>query len=318
MNRSLPLICAVLLAGCAAQPAPEMQTLADVSLADDAISLAVAEAVGGEATPETGKGIFGRMFGPRPPQSPVVAVAESDEDITTPSNVADVASEAPAGEDAAPAPQGVFGRLFGGTRQATPVVSTDAVTPEKTPDVPVPARAGFLSNVFAPKEAAARTGPDAQDVPVGTQLPFGQIARNCDVSGRELGTKVDANAGYTLYDTIPNATAQRTHYITGFKDKCARQFTAATSLMGDIGTHEVVRYLPSNAKLTYSETDNAYETVKSSFCRARRGQPCGPKLDRFAKTTTFITAYERFGSSPSWSNILLHDGQVIAIGPASR
>ncbi|MCO4841769.1 MAG: hypothetical protein KC439_02520 [Yoonia sp.] len=318
MNRSLPLICVALLAGCAAKPVPEMPTLADVSLAEDAVSLAIAEAVGGEASPETSKGILGRMFGARTPPAPVAVVAEGAEDITTPIDLVDVASDVPSVEVAAPAPQGMFGRLFGGTRRATPVVSAGAATPEITPDVLAPARAGFLSNVFAPKVTAARTGPDAQDVPVGTQLPFGQIARNCDVSGRELGTKVDANAGYTLYDTIPNATAQRTHYITGFKDKCARQFTAATSLMGDIGTHEVVRYLPSNAKLAYSETDNAYETVKASFCRASRGQPCGAKLDRFAKTTTFITAYERFGSSPSWSNILLHDGQVIAIGSASR
>ena len=314
MNRSLPLIGAVLLAGCAVKPVSEMPTLADVSLAEDAVSLAIAEAVGGQASPETGKGILGRMFGPRTSQTPVTAVTDGAEDIITPIDLVDVASDVPSVEVAAPAPQGMFGRLFGGTRQATPVVSGDAETPE----VPAPARAGFLTNVFTPKVAAARTGPDAQDVTVGTQLPFGQIARNCDVSGRELGTKVDANAGYTLYDTIPNATAQRIHYITGFKDKCARQFMAATSLMGDIGTHEVVRYLPSNAKLAYSETDNAYETVKASFCRASRGQPCGSKLDRFAKTTTFITAYERFGSSPSWSNILLHDGQVIAIGSASR
>ena len=163
-----------------------------------------------------------------------------------------------------------------------------------------------------------RTGPDAQDVAVGTVLPYGQIARNCDVSPAMLGTKVDENAGYVLYDSAPTQTGLRTHYLTGFKDNCVRQFTAATSLMGDIGTHEVVRYMPSNKGVSYSVAESAYETIKSSFCRVGHGVPCGAKLDRLARTTTFITAYEQFGSNPTWSNILLHDGGVIAMGPADH
>ena len=91
MNRSLPLICVALLAGCAAKPVPEMPTLADVSLAEDAVSLAIAEAVGGEASPETSKGILGRMFGARTPPAPVAVVAEGAEDITTPIDLVDVA-----------------------------------------------------------------------------------------------------------------------------------------------------------------------------------------------------------------------------------
>ena len=165
--------------------------------------------------------------------------------------------------------------------------------------------------------SSASNGPDQQVVTMGTVLPFGEIAINCEAKGGKLGTKVDANGRYTLYDTAPNQSTLRIHYLTGFKDNCARQFTAATSLMGDVGTHEVVRYLPSNANRAFSATDTAYEAIKSSFCRVGQGKPCGAKLDRLAKTTSFVTAYERFGANPTWSNILLHDGQVIAIGPAN-
>lgn len=161
-------------------------------------------------------------------------------------------------------------------------------------------------------------GPDKRTVPMGTVLPFGEIAINCEASGGALGVQVDANAGYTLYDSNPNTTGLRPHYLTGFKDRCARQFSAATALMGDVGTHEVVRYLPSNAKTPYSVTDDGYEAIKASFCGARRGSPCGGKIDRLAKNTTFVTAYKNFGENPTWEDILLHAGQVVAISPETR
>lgn len=166
--------------------------------------------------------------------------------------------------------------------------------------------------------SGATNGLYAQQVTANTLLPYGKIARNCGVSRGALGAKVDANAGYTLYDSAPTTTGLRSHYITGFKDKCARQFTAATSLMGDIGTHEIVRYMPSNNAIKYSVTDAAYEAVKAAFCRVGQGVPCGSKMDRLARSTTFITAYERFGSNPTWSNILLHAGDVVAMGPAVK
>ncbi len=256
MNRSLILICVFGVAGCSAKPA--FTSLSDVSLADEAVSMALADAMDGEVS------------------SAVVAQA-----------VAQVE----------PPKAGLFGRMFGGG---------------------APVKAGFLSGSGGAKEPDVRTGPDAQDVAVGAVLPYGEIARNCGVSRRALGVKVDENAGYTLYDSDPAQTGLRTHYITGFKDKCARQFTAATSLMGDIGTHEIVRYMPTNRGVAYNVTDAAYEAVKSSFCRVKRGAPCGAKLDRLARSTTFITAYEQFGSNPTWSNILLHDGGVIAMGPADH
>lgn len=196
------------------------------------------------------------------------------------------------------------------------VVVERAVAQVETP------KAGFFGRMFGgPTQGPgveARSGPDAQEVAVGMKLPYGQIARNCSVSSGDLGAKVDENAGYSLYDSAPTQTGLRTHYVTGFKDNCARQFTAATSLMGDIGTHEVVRYMPTNRDVAYNVTDAAYETMKSAFCRVGHGSPCGAKLDRLARSTTFITAYEQFGSNPTWSNILLHDGGVVAMGPSDH
>lgn len=180
--------------------------------------------------------------------------------------------------------------------------------------------AGLLGRFFAgstttntPTPAARRTGPDAQLIPYGESVAYGAIATVCDVPNGSLGTLVANVSGYKIYDTIPNATALRPHFITGFDDGCARQFTAALSLNGDVGTHEVVRYLPANRSVPYSGTDSAYEAIKAGYCRVSHGSPCGSRLDALATNTTFITAYEKFGAHPRWVEILLHDGEVKAI-----
>lgn len=339
--RSLVIIVSIAFLGaCSGSALDKLPRLSTVNLADDPVSVALAEAIGdvdaslpdvavvSEPTVETdaepivdpaaAPNFFARLLsGVATPKideaaAPVVPV-EAEEISVVDASAEDVVAQ-PVAVDAAPlVPEpkqaGFFGRLFSGapkTQSATPDVTPAAVVT----DAPAP-RAGL----FAPRP---RTGPDAQIVTVGTQIPFGEIATNCDVSRRQLGTKVGDVSGYKLYDTIPNATSLRTHYITGFKDRCARQFTAATSLMGDIGTHEVVRYLPSNNRMPYSATDTAYEKLKADFCNARDRQPCGRKLDSLAKSTTFITAYRNFGSNPTWSNILLHKGEVIEMGSAAR
>lgn len=343
--RSLVIIVSIAFLGaCSGNPLDSLTRLSDLNIPDDAISVAVVEAMG---DPDA--------------SLPDAATDPAADPVTTPVAIVDPAAK-----------PGFFARLLGGPGTPTPdaieaagtvltddtfepggptpellgvtadvgVVSQDAAaTPQIT--VPAPKQAGFFSRLFggepkAPAEASGPeasdaavvtnspnaapqdNGPDAQAVTVGTQLPFGVIATNCDVSRRQLGTKVGQESGYKLYDTIPNATALRTHYITGFNDNCTRQFTAATSLMGDIGTHEVVRYLPSNNRMAYSVTDNAYEQIKAGFCGVAARQPCGRKLDRLAGVTTFITAYRNFGSNPTWSNILLHKGEVTAMGSAER
>jgi len=159
-----------------------------------------------------------------------------------------------------------------------------------------------------------RTGPDAADVSPGTVLPFGEIARVCDVAPARRGTMIANVSGYQIFDTIPNSNAARPFYISGFRDRCARTFTGVMALAGDVGTHEVIRYQPSNNRIAYNETDEEYERIKARICSAPRGQPCGRRLDALARTTHFVTVYDRFGGSERWVEILLHSGEVAAIG----
>ena len=196
--------------------------------------------------------------------------------------------------------------------QAPPEVVAEAAADVVAAPEPTPRR-----GLFGIINASAGTSEPIEDavagqVPPRTIMAFGEIAPTCGMNRREFGTKIAAASGYTIYDTIPNSTAPRPHYITGFNDGCARQFTAALVLMGDVGTHEVVRYSRTRVDLPYSKTDNAYEQIKTSFCRAGFGEPCGSRLERLAKRTTFVTAYESFGAAPIWAEFLLHEGKVAA------
>jgi hypothetical protein len=222
-------------------------------------------------------------------------------------------------ETAAPAP-GFFGRLFGSPSASNalpdqdPVLEPDdgatALSLPIVPEMPEDQSGGFWSwfggaGVVQPTSVAA--------VPAGTLVPYGELIPACGLSTRNRGREVEAASGYRVYDTDPTSIAPRTHYVTGFSDGCARQFTAALALFGDIGTHEIVRYGTADGGLEYTQTDNAYEEIKASFCGARAGQPCGTRIDRLARRTTFLTIYERFGTNPVWADVLLHDGEVVAV-----
>ncbi|MEL6781918.1 MAG: hypothetical protein AAFO51_06035 [Pseudomonadota bacterium] len=180
----------------------------------------------------------------------------------------------------------------------------DLVEPEK--------RAGL----FGRRSEAPRNGPDARDVAMGTRLPFGEIARVCDGRGVNLGQVVDKAArqgrGYKLYDSNPESTAPRTFYVTGFSDGCPRQFTAALALFGEPAFHEQLRYgLPAD-EYPYSTTDQAYEKLKRKVCNVGRNTPCGSRIDRLNRTTTFISAYENYTDNARWADMLLYDGTVLA------
>jgi len=156
-------------------------------------------------------------------------------------------------------------------------------------------------------------GPAAAQVAAGTVVTYGDIATVCDLPDTALGTRIGSAAGFTLYDSAAGSIALRTHYITGMADGCARQFSAALALVGDLVTHEAIRYQPANADLPYSATDLAYEQIKGTFCGVAQGRPCGARIDRLARELAFITVYETFGTNPEWNEILLHDGDVRAI-----
>lgn len=158
-----------------------------------------------------------------------------------------------------------------------------------------------------------RSGPDAADVAPGTVLPYGQIARVCDVAASRRGTIIANVSGYQVFDTIPNSNAARPFYVSGFRDGCSRTFTGVMALTGDVGTHEIIRYQPSNSRIAYNATDEEYERIKGRVCSAPRGQPCGRRLDALARNTHFLTVYDRFGGE-RWVEILLHNREVAAIG----
>ena len=157
------------------------------------------------------------------------------------------------------------------------------------------------------------TGVGFADMSVATDtVPFGQLARNCTVSKSELGKRIGGASGYDVYDTAPDTTRPRTHFLTGFRDGCARQFTGALVVFGDIGTHELVRYAEVGLDQPYTPTDDAYEAIKTTSCGVRRGSPCGRAINRLARNTSFVTIYESFADDARWLDVLLHKGEVAA------
>lgn len=312
---------AIGLSACG-DPLRDVARLGDVSV--DGGGAAVSEAPS-EAR-QTGGGLFGRLLN-RTPEDPTNAAIEAALDDAQAAEAAEPLPEAPA-----------RGGLFGGNRTATAatggtssdVALADAATSEATV---VPAAAAPAANPADPPRRGLaglfrrapdasvdvpRSGPDSADVPPGTALPFGEIARACNVPRNDLGREIDNVAGFRIYDTIPNTTAQRPFYITGFDDNCARTFTGAVVISGDVESHEYVRYQPSNERIGYTSVDNAYEALKAGFCRVGRGQPCGARTDRLNQNTQFITVYGFFGGNFSavpteWVQILVHDGRVLAV-----
>lgn len=172
----------------------------------------------------------------------------------------------------------------------------------------------------APSTGKARKGKRrgaVSEIEPGTVLPYGRVARICGLNKRELGKQIgqypEARPVHRLYDSNPGASGERSFFLTGFDDGCARQFTASIAMFGSVEMHELLRYgLPAKVQ-PYSDTDQAYEQVKSRVCRVPQKKPCGTaKLQRLQKDTVFVSIYERFGSNPHWSNLLLHRGDLVA------
>lgn len=140
------------------------------------------------------------------------------------------------------------------------------------------------------------------------------MVRACDVGPRALGQEVARapGGGFRLYDTDPGATVPRTQYLTGFRDGCARRFTAALALFGSPQVHEATRYASGN-DTPYLPTDIAYEKVKNRICGVRRGEFCPEtRTSRLARQATFLTAYPDFGDAGEWLEAFLFKGQLAA------
>ncbi|MEL6573270.1 MAG: hypothetical protein AAFQ64_16525 [Pseudomonadota bacterium] len=192
-----------------------------------------------------------------------------------------------------------------------------AATPDETSDEVAAAGADFFQALFAPTASATSGAPAETGHTFGDPVPYGAIETVCGARRGQLGQKVVEAGGFTIYDSAPGSTALRAHYVTGFDDRCPRQFSAALVLTGSAEMHESVRYLSGN-RLAYNGTDSAYEAIKASYCRVRHGKPCGSRMGALSRTTTFVTAYESFGSRPRWVEILLHDGEMSAIDFKAR
>lgn len=278
------LVALAVLAGCGGD-APRAEAPGAAARGDGDARAATAEEGG------RGPGLLSRLFG-----SGAVGAAQDGEApaIGGPGPGGGESDPATAAESRAAAPGGgLFARLFGGGETARPMPEGAALPP-------------------------ASDGPDGRDVAFGTRLPYGELARVCDAPRRSLGAEIERAAGWRLHDSDPGNTGAHTFYLTGFDDGCPRQFTAALALFGAPSMHEQIRYgLPAEAQ-PYSETDSAYERLKSRICGVARNEPCGRRISRMERDTVFVSIYERFGENPVWKNLLLHDGAALALDIKGR
>lgn len=221
----------------------------------------------------------------------------------------------------APPRRGLLG-LFGARAAAAkgepvaeaPEPDLDDAAPEaELAAAPAPERRGLFGKKLARQTAEA----NKSEVQFGAMIPYGEVARLCNVPTSKLGRKVESyperGSRYVLYDGAPGTMSAHSFYLTGFKDNCARQFTAALVIFGSPESYEQIHYGPSGDTQPLSETDKAYERIKRQVCGVGKGKPCGSKMRSLARDTVFVSVYERFGSNPRWKNILLHDGEVAAV-----
>lgn len=219
---------------------------------------------------------------------------------------------------------GFLARLLSGGDRAGPgsrdapsgeTTGADATDADRDPDG---ARGnGVFARLFGGGGPRTEGGATLRDVAPGEAPAYGTLGRLCDLPTRRLGQQIgqypERRPMYRLYDSAPGETAPHAFYVTGFADGCVRQVTAALVMFGAPATHEALRYgLPAETQ-PFSATDDAYERLKRRVCGTPRGEPCGPRIDRLSRDTVFLSVYERFGDSPTWKNVLLHDGTVLAV-----
>lgn len=319
------------LAGCG-DPLDKVEHIADVELADDqptAAALPSSEELAREG------GFFAGLFNGKETEAldqtaPPEAEA-TPEDMSAEDGSGDDLATAEAGAEPVDAAatalvepekrSGLFGLFRGAPSLQDEAPTATMQTASLSPDIPQAAPQAQVSEtkrrgLFGGGRAGRASGPDMLDVPLGAVMPYGAIARVCDAGRGQLGTKIDKaparGNGFTLYDSNPQSTVARTFYVTGFTDGCPRQFTAALAMFGAPSMHEQLRYGQPSDEYPYSDTDKAYEKIKSQICRVGKRKPCGKAISRLERDTVFISTYEHFGNNARWSDILLHDGQVMA------
>ncbi|SLN52686.1 hypothetical protein ROG8370_02354 [Roseovarius gaetbuli] len=280
-----------LLAVACSDPLDQIPRLSDQDLADEPPQVGLVQ----KPDVGTGGGFLARLL-------------RGDEDDTA---SATAENATPEEAEAAPVAETVV------APEAVPEPEPDTVLAlAETPKPDTPKRGGFL-NFLRPETLGAPASAAQSEIGPGTVLPYGQAARICGLAQRDMGKRVqqypEKRPVYALYDSDPRDAGPHSFYITGFADGCAQQFTASLVMFGSVGLHEQLRYgLPAKVQ-PYSDTDKAYETIKSKVCRVGRQTPCGASLSRLEKDTVFITIYKNFGGNTEWSEMLLHDRQMVAL-----
>ncbi|MEM1235089.1 MAG: hypothetical protein AAGH70_13285 [Pseudomonadota bacterium] len=212
---------------------------------------------------------------------------------------------------------GLFSGLFGGgeapaaNAAPAPPEVTEAGLPEAAAPEPLPRRGLFAGMLNRSRAPAPDPGAD------GIDLRYGMVVPVCGTPRRALGQEVarfpERGSGYRLYDSNPGTIALRPHYITGFDDGCPRKFLAALAVFGGIGAYETTRYRDGRNSTTVTETDTRYKAIRARACGAPVGRACPPRqFARLARSAVFVSVYERFGTSPTWADMLIHDGRVVA------
>ena len=201
------------------------------------------------------------------------------------------------------------------TEETVSPVAADATEPDEDKTIELAA----LEPATKPERvsrARKRSAGIAEDAAFGTRLPFGEVARVCEARSNPLGSKVAKSETrgrvYTIYDSAPKTSGPRSFYVTGFADRCPRQFTAALAMFGSPEMHEMLRYGRPSTQYPYSDTDKAYEKIKSRICKVPARKPCGSRLEDLERGTVFISTYENLSGSGRWADILLHDSAVVA------
>lgn len=181
---------------------------------------------------------------------------------------------------------------------------------------------GKVADVSQPNAPLPKTKGPETDVVAGTLMAFGNVGRICDLKKSDMGQKVtqypERGGKYRIFDTAPEGTHARTMHITGFADGCARQFTGAMAMFGDVEMHEAIRYGTAADIQPLSEVGRAYDRVKARVCKVGKSKPCGDRISALKRTTVFLSVYETFGTGGRWSNILLHDGNIEGMDIAAK
>lgn len=280
-------IAMVALAGCA-NPFNSVATLSEVELAPDAGQAQVVESATKPLVAPAETAPRGGLLGFFKRKTDEAKAAEQPVTPAAPESIAEPIETAALQSDE-PKRKGFWARLRG---------SGETPSPRQQRKMPKPG------------------APDYETISMGVSLPYGRMARVCDFKTSDLGRKVDSYAGddqgYQLYDSKPGATGLRSFYLTGFDDKCARQFSGALVMVSSAETYEGLMFSPARKTLPQSKTDSAYHRLKQKICNVTAALPCGKRMNKLSKSTVFVSIYERFGAG-RWKNILVHDGEVLAM-----